>query len=133
MLSEVTSRQIDTTAVVQSTAFQLALFEAVYEGGSWNLTTGGFQAAGFWRDDGLSAKKAQSINNTARRFLRDAKNYTGPDIWNLTYLESNNDPQSQALVTASLTPLTAVPLPAGGLLLLTAFGGLAGLRRYRKG
>lgn len=47
-------------------------------------------------------------------------------------LQSNNQ---VALVTASsidFTPVAAVPLPAGGLLLLSAFGGVAALKRRKK-
>ena len=36
------------------------------------------------------------------------------------------------IVYATATPVSAVPLPAGGLLLLSAFGGIAALKRRKK-
>ena len=53
--------------------------------------------------------------------------------FNLFFADTGNTPSDLGgpiLDNVSLT--TAVPLPAGGLLLLTAFGGLAGVRRRRK-
>ncbi len=103
----------------QSAGFQLALWEIVYEkdGNPLNLGDGRFEAWGSGAAAAIAAGQA---------FLN---NLGGPATatYALTFLQS--DPhRSQNLVTATLAP---VPLPAAGLLLIGALGGLAALRRRR--
>ncbi len=103
----------------QSAGFQLALWEVLYEkSGTYNLATGNFKASN-------STALTVAGNLLAGMGGATTVNY------HMTFLQSN-DPRgpnntghySQHLVTPS-----AVPLPAGGLLLLGGLGGLAALRR----
>lgn len=100
---------------IQVAGFQLALWEALYDGDG-NLGTGTFRASA-----------SAAILNAAAGFLGAASSWAGGQRYEMTFLESTGNPQRQNLVTVS-----PVPLPAGGLLLLTALGGLAWARR-RKG
>ena len=101
-----------------SAGFQLALWELMYENApTYDLISGNFQATS------AALGKATTLLG----------NLSGPitQSYKLTWLQSN-DPHvggghySQNLVTAS-----QVPLPAGGLLLAAAMGGLAALRRRK--
>ncbi len=109
------------TSAAVSAGFQLALWEILYETGSYGLTTGSFQASG----DVVSAATNQA--NTLLGAL------SGPitQAYSLTFLESpkgaNGAQLTQNLVTAS-----AVPLPAAGVLLLTVMGGIGALARYKR-
>jgi hypothetical protein len=100
-----------TVTNVTQAGFQVALWDALYDT-DWNAGTGDFRVG------------AGSVRNAANDFLLAASTFSNNSVWNLTFLESNTN--NQNLVTAS-----PVPLPAGGLLLLAALGGL-GLARRRK-
>lgn len=100
-----------------SAAFQMALWEAVYDD-DMNIDTGLFQAS----------STTDAVNDLASEFLAAADGYTGPNLWDLSFLESTASNRRQNLVTAAPS---AVPLPASGLLLLAAFGGLAAARRRK--
>ena len=103
----------------QSTGFQLALWEVFYEqSGTFNLAVGNFRATN--STNAIAAAQALLLG------------MSGPlnQSYDLTFLQSN-DPRnthdghfSQHLVT-----VTAVPLPAGGVLLLAGLGALPTLRR----
>jgi hypothetical protein len=101
----------------QSAGFQLALWELLYETDTqFDVTQGIFHAS-----------SSTAAINAATGFLAGLG---GPVTgnYNLTYLQSaDRRVRSQNLVSAS-----AVPLPAAGLLLLAAIGGL-GVTRRRKG
>ena len=103
---------LDVTVGNQAAGFQLALWNALYDT-DWVIAGGAF-----------SATASTSILSLANGYLTAAHLFSGDSVWNLTFLESNTGRQN--LVTA-----TPVPLPAGGLLLLAALGGL-GLARRRK-
>ena len=110
---------VDTTNRVHAAAFQLALWDALYDD-DWSLTrntaaTDDFRAQG--NIGGVSTTLSKAINSQAATYLAAAQTYTGGRAWNLTYFQATGTPKSQSLVTASV-----VPLPAGALLLLTALG-----------
>lgn len=97
-----------------SAAFQVALWNAVYDKDD-SVDGGSFTAWG-----------NSSVVDLANQYLAAASGYTGGPKWNLSYLENENYYRRQNLVTAS-----PVPIPAAGLMLLGALGGLTILRRRR--
>ena len=100
-----------------SAGFQLAVWEILNEsGGSYDVASGSFAVTG-----GSAAAKAK-----ANEFLANL-DYSAPVKYNITYLQSQADPKTQGLVTVS-----PVPLPAAGLLLFGALGGLGMIARRRK-
>ncbi|MBK0326325.1 VPLPA-CTERM sorting domain-containing protein [Rhodobacteraceae bacterium F11138] len=108
------------TSADKSAGFQVALWNAVYDD-DWTVNDGDF-----------TQSNAGGVKTAANEFLEIAQGYTGPNVWDLTYLEgqgfNNNNTRSQNLVTAELAP---VPLPAAGLMLVTALGGLFAARRRK--
>lgn len=104
---------LDYTNRQEAASFQVALWEVLYDD-DYDISTGDFKATG-------------SDLTKVADYLGLAQNYTGSKAYNLTFLESTGSPQRQNLVTAS-----AVPVPAAGLLLFSALGGIAVMRRKRK-
>lgn len=104
----------------QAAAFQMALWEAAFEDDNATLGLG----SGFFK------ATSNGSNLLAATYLSNAVNYVGDKLWNLTFLEVANldvdRAKGQNLVTVS-----AVPLPAAGLLLLTGLLGAGALSRRR--
>ncbi len=100
-----------------SAGFQLALWELVYDT-DYDIETGAFQASA-----------SDAVENIAGEFLTAAQTYIGGDRWRLTFLESQGQgaARKQNLVTVS-----PVPLPASGIMLIAAVGGLVAARKRRK-
>ena len=94
-------------------AFQLALWEAVYEAdaNTPSVSADLFRAV----DAGVAGAAAR-----ANTFLDQAMAYTGSQQWILTFLQSDplqGQARSQNLVTA-----TVIPLPATGFMMLSVMG-----------
>jgi hypothetical protein len=104
----------------QSAGFQLALWEIVNEtAGSYSLTAGNFTAANNNAD-------RVAANTAANSYLAGMVSYQGPKLFNVSYLQAVTA-NNQNLVTVS-----PVPLPAAGLMLLTALGGVAAAYRRKQ-
>lgn len=108
----------NVTNSAYSAGFQLALWEVIYENGATlNLSTGGFKAN-------------SSAVGQANSFLAGLDGWSGPKLYDLTFLEGS---KSQFLITASAaaTP-PAIPLPGAVWLLGAGIAGLATASRRRK-
>ncbi|MFV0473245.1 MAG: VPLPA-CTERM sorting domain-containing protein [Pikeienuella sp.] len=114
---------LDTSNGDQAAAFQMALWESAYEDDSAvaDVTDGVFQAA---------SSGSTALANT---YLAAAASYAGAQKFNMTFLEVAGLSADRARGTGqNLVTVSAVPLPAAGVLLLTALGGTALLGRRRK-
>lgn len=113
---------LDATDQVQAAAFQLAVWEVANDD-DFSVTSGVFQAAGY-------GNRAAEITSTAQSFLKSGANFDGIGLWKTTFLETRESKGTQNLVTATRgTQISAVPLPAGGLLFISGLCALAVWRR----
>ncbi len=108
--------------IERSAGFQMGLWEALYDD-DHSLTINTTATDDFRGIAGNTA--ADTAFGKAGDYLTAAKNYTGAKKWNLTFLESQSNRQN--LVTVS-----AVPLPAAGLLLFVGLAGLGMVARHRR-
>ena len=81
-------------------------------GSTWTTASGGFDAGAF----GVSQATWDAILTNVSSFLIDVE---------------NTDQVNETVGLDNVTLIAAVPLPAGGLLLIGALGGLAAMRRRR--
>lgn len=103
--------QVDSAT--EAAAFQVALWEVIYDNGSaFDLNAGAFSTSGNANVEALASSYLSGLSNAS----------TG--AYNLTFLYSEN---GQDLVTAS-----PIPLPATSLLLIAGLGGMAAVRARRK-
>lgn len=123
-LFDTTYSTLDLDSNKQSGAFQLALWEILYEtSGTFDLTSGTF----YQSRTGTAQDHAESLANGYLAGLN------GPvtQRYRLTFWESvagDNGKRSQNLV--SVEP---VPLPAAAWMLIAGIGALAGARRFGRG
>jgi hypothetical protein len=99
------------TSQPKAAAFQLALWEAIYDD-NLSLASGDFKSS-----------TGGQLRTDADSFLSAAASYTGDRLWTITELSSNT---AQDLGTAA-----PIPLPAAAWLLLAASGGLLAAKRRR--
>lgn len=106
----------------QAAAFQMALWEAAYEddSGILDLTNGLFSAS------------SNGSNGLAATYIANALSYAGDKLWNMTFLEvAGYGPDRGKNTGQNLVTVSAVPLPAAGLLLLTGLLGAGVVSRRR--
>ena len=113
---------LDKTNNAQSAGFQLALWEILTEtSGTYNVDQ---DQGSFWINDANTSAARTAANGFLAGLGGDKRgDYT------LTFLESTDG--NQSLVTVD-SPVAAVPLPAAGVLLFGALGGLGVMARRRK-
>lgn len=102
-------------------AFQMALWEAAFEDDSTSMSvsTGDFQASSYG---------STALANT---FLANAEAYTGGVNWNLTFLEVAGGADRITNSGQNLVTVSAVPLPAGAVLLASGLFGFGAMRRRK--
>ena len=115
---------VDTDDNIQAAAFQMALWDVLYEEDDADLGLDVGKVQGFGDD----AVDGTDVTDLANSFLGNVAGYGGPALYKVSFLEATNDAR-QDLVTAQLAP---VPVPAAGLLLIGGFGALAAMKRRKE-
>jgi hypothetical protein len=120
MVQLFSANSVTVDTATKSAAFQVALWEIVYEtSGTLDAAVGAFSATS--GTAGLIAQANTYLGNLA-----------GNSAF-LTFFESDGNPRSQNLVTEGVRPVVPeVPLPASGLLLVGALAGAGALAMRRK-
>jgi hypothetical protein len=108
--------EVDPFDVIDATAFQMSIWEVAYDTG-FDLANGAFLAT-----SSVAGAVARAVD-----FLSAADGFSGPKQWDLLFLESQETPTTQNLVSAA-----PVPLPASAPLLLGAICGSVAYGRRRK-
>lgn len=120
-LFETGFKTLDLSRSSQSAGFQLALWEVMYEtSGTFGLGAGAFRAA----NSSAAITRANAL----------LTGMIGPvtQEYDMTFLQSNDNRTPGGHYSQHLITVSAVPLPAGGVLLLAGLGALAALRRRAK-
>lgn len=106
----------------QAAAFQIALWEAAYEADDATLDM----------TSGLFSARSWGSTRLANTYLNNAMNYDGESKWDMSFFEvAGYDANRGSRTGQNLVTVSAVPLPAGALLLLTGLAGFGIARRRR--
>lgn len=117
-LFEMNYAALDLSNAVQTAGFQVALWEAVYDDAP-NVGAGNFRIT-----------HNSAVATAATGFLNALAAWDGTVTqWAFSFFESGKDANGRQL-SQNLVSVSAIPVPAGALLLLTAAGLAAGVRRH---
>jgi len=113
---------LDASNGDQAAAFQMALWEAAFEGDNNSMSV----------SDGLFQASSSGSTALANSFLANAASYSGDKNWNLKFLEvTGYDVNRCSRTGQNLVTVSAVPLPAGVVLLTSGIFGFGALRRRK--
>ena len=118
-LFETGFKTLDLTNGDQSGGFQLALWEVLYEtSGHFDLNAGNFTATN------------STALFTGQTLLTGMSGHINQN-YKLTFLQSDDTRAADGYYSQNLVTVAAVPLPAGGVLMIGGLGALAALRRRK--
>ncbi|QIE55976.1 VPLPA-CTERM sorting domain-containing protein [Pikeienuella piscinae] len=114
---------LDASDSAQATGFQMALWEAAFED----------DATAMSMSDGAFIASNAASDSLASTYLANAIAHTGSSRYQMSFFEISSLDENRGRYTGqNLVTVSEVPLPAAGLLLLTALGGTAFVGRRRK-